>query len=95
MSWLDEQDSNRRAAITAALDSARGERYRDYAGGDHDFAAWLLAADVVCVRRLGVSIFDLSDWSWRAAYDAGQQPAAAVREAAEADDTVQTLLGGS
>jgi hypothetical protein len=95
VNWLDEHGGDRRAAITATLDSDRGKRHRDYADGDRDFAAWLLVADMTCLRRIGASIFDLSDWSWRAAYDAGSQPAAAVREAAAADDVLQRLLGGS
>jgi hypothetical protein len=41
-----------------------------------------------------VSIFDIADWTWRDAYDAGQQPDAAVRDAVQADDTFQMLLGG-
>ncbi|GAA0475576.1 hypothetical protein Aca07nite_84490 [Actinoplanes capillaceus] len=95
MNWLDEHGGDRRAAIIATLDSDRGKRHRDYADGNRDFAAWLLVADMICFRRLGVSIFDLSDWSWRGAYDARTQPANAVREAAAADDTLRQLLGGS
>jgi hypothetical protein len=95
MNWLDEHAGDRRAAITATLDSDRGRRHRDYADGDRDFAAWLLVADLICLRRTGVSIFDLSDWSWRGAYDDGTQPAAAVRDAVSADDVLQNLLSGS
>ncbi len=94
MSWWDEQDDQRRAAISAVLDSERGKEYLAYASGDRGFAAWLLVADVICTRRLGVSIFDLADWAWRDAYDAGQKPGAALREALYADDTFGTLLGG-
>jgi hypothetical protein len=60
-----------------------------------EFAAWLLVADRACVRSVGVSIFDLSDWAWRDAYDAGDRPGAAVREAVEADDMFGMLLGGT
>ncbi|GAA0908666.1 hypothetical protein [Virgisporangium aurantiacum] len=59
------------------------------------FVAWLLVADRTCVRHLGVSIFDLSDWAWRDAYDAGDPPGAAVRETVAADDMFGTLLGGT
>jgi hypothetical protein len=39
-----------------------------------------------------VSIFDLSDWAWRDAYDSGEPPGAAVREALRADDTYAALI---
>jgi len=93
-SWWDEQTDQRRTAIAAVLDSPRGQHCRDHADGDRGFAAWLLVADVTCTRRLGVSIFDLSDWSWRGAYESGEQPGAALCEALEADDTFAMLLGG-
>jgi hypothetical protein len=93
MTWWDEQTPQRQAAINAVLDSSRGQAYLRYAYGDRGFAAWLLVADTIRARRLGASIFDIADWSWRDAYDAGQQPGAAVRDALEADDTVHLLLG--
>ena len=92
MSWLEQQDPARQHAIASMLDGERGSRYLRYAGGDRGFAAWLLVADALCLRRVGVSIFDLSDWSWRDAYDTGQPPGAAVREALRADDTYALLL---
>ena len=95
MNWWDEQNEQRRTALLAALTSERGRRYLAYAGGCHGFAAWLLVADLTCIRGVGVSIFDLSDWAWRDAYDTGQNPNAAVREALQADDTFGTLLGGA
>ena len=94
MSWWDEQDDQRRAAISAVLDPERGRQCRDYAGGDRGFAAWLLVADVACTRRVGLSIFDIDDWAWRGAYDCGDTPGTALREALQADDTFATLLGG-
>lgn len=95
MTWWDEQPDERRTALTEALNSQRGRRYLQYADGSVGFAAWLLVADRACVRSLGVSIFDLSDWAWRDAYDAGDPPGAAVREAVAADDTYGLLLGGT
>ncbi len=94
MNWLDEQDEQRRAAITSMLDSERGERYPTEAGDDRGFAAWLLVADAVCTRCLGLSIFDIADWGWRDAYESGMTPGEALREALYADDTFATLLGG-
>ncbi len=95
MSWWDEQDQQRQAAITALLDSPRGQQYLSYANRDRGFAGWLLVADATCVRRFGVSIFDLADGTWRDAYDAGQQLGAAARDAVEADDAFGMLLGGA
>jgi hypothetical protein len=92
MSWLDEQDPTRQAAITTALDGERGARYLDYADGDRGFAGWLLVGDALCRRRVAVSLFDLSDWTWRDAYDSGEPPGAAVREALRADDTYAALF---
>jgi hypothetical protein len=94
MGWWDEQTDQRRTAIMAGLNSERGQRCLEYSGGSQGFAGWLLVADVTCVRTVGVSIFDLSDWTWRDAYDAGTQPGAAVRDAVQGDDTVAALLGG-
>jgi hypothetical protein len=59
--WWDEQNDQRRAAITAALDCSRGQQYLDYAAGDREFAARLLVADATCRRRVGLSIFDIAD----------------------------------
>jgi len=94
MTWWDDQSDLRRTAVTTGLNSPRGHRYLDYAHGDRGFAGWLLVADATCVRRLGVSIFDLSDWAWRDAYDDGATPGQALRDALRADDTLGTLLGG-
>jgi hypothetical protein len=95
MTWWDEQPDERRTALTKAVHTAQGLRYRQYADGSVGFAAWLLVADRACVRSLGLSIFDLSDWAWRDAYDAGHPPGAAVREAVAADDTFGMLQGGT
>src|SRR2546429_8225243 len=92
MAWLAGQDPTRRAAISTVLDGEHGTRYLDYARGERGFAAWLLVADALCLRRIGVSIFHLSDWAWRDAYDSGEPPGAAVREALCADDTYAALI---
>ncbi|MDT5024258.1 MAG: hypothetical protein QOE61_684 [Micromonosporaceae bacterium] len=94
MSWWEEQRDRRRTAINAVLDSQRGTGCLNYADGDRGFAAWLLVADVTCTRRFAVSIFDLVDWSWRDAYDAGEQPESALRDALEADGVVVGMGDG-
>ena len=93
MDWWDEQGDQRRAAISAVLDAERGREYLRYASGDRSFAAWLLVADAICTRWVVVSIFDIADWAWRDAYDSGQKPGAAVRDALRADDTFSALGG--
>lgn len=93
MSWWDEQNEQRRAAISAVLDSERGHQYVGYAHGDRGFAAWLLVADVICIRRYSVSIFDIADWAWRDAFDSDEKPGEALREALQADDTF-AMFGG-
>lgn len=93
MTWWDEQPDERRTALTKAVHTERGRRYLHYADGSVALAAWLLVADRTCIRRVGLSIFDLSDWMWRDAYDGDQPPADAVADAIRADDTFSTLLG--
>jgi hypothetical protein len=93
-SWWEEQNEQRRAAITTVLDSPRGRPYLDYAGGNSEFAAWLLVADATCARQFGVSIFDIADWEWRDACDCGERPSAALGEVLQADETAAMLLGG-
>ncbi len=94
MTWWDEQTDQRQTALTTVLDSPDGRRYLDYAHDDRGFAGWLLVADATCIRRLHMSIFDLSDWAWRDAYDDGVSPGEALRDALHADDTFAMLLGG-
>ena len=50
--------------------------------------AWLLVADLTCARRHHLLIFDLADCTWRDAYDGGIQPAAALHDALNNDDTI-------
>ena len=86
--WWDAQNDQRQATINAALNTTRGRHCQQYADGDHGFAAWLLVADLTCARRHQLSIFDLADWTWRDAYDGGIQPAAALHDALNNDDTL-------
>jgi hypothetical protein len=88
LSWWEEQSDRRRTTINVVLDSERGTDCLNYANADRGFAAWLLVADITCARQFALSIFDLADWAWRDAYDAGEQPRAALRHALEADGIV-------
>ena len=80
MSWTETLSPERRRTLTATLDEHGAEHLR-YAGGDREFAMFLLVADARCQRRLGVSIFDLEDACWRDFYDDGLTPAEALRAA--------------
>lgn len=52
---------------------------------NHDpmFAAWMREVNRLCLRETGVSIFDLPDWHWRVAYDAGDPAHQAWRDAVD------------
>jgi hypothetical protein len=66
----------------AALDWTTGGRnWLDEAGGDSEYAIWLVLCDQRCARAVGVGIFDLADWTWADAFESGASPADAVREA--------------
>jgi hypothetical protein len=93
MTWWRDQDTRRRAAISAQLDSERGREFLRHSSGDEGFAAWLLVTDVICTRELGLSIFDLADWTWRDAYDSGATPGSALQDALAADDTFRAGSG--
>jgi hypothetical protein len=77
MSWLDTKDPE---VIAAAIEKLAGsnnpasKEIVDYAGGDLRFALWLYLVKKRCVTVLGLGIFDLEDWRWRDAYDAGSSP---------------------
>lgn len=57
------------------------ERAKEYAGADRLFAAWLSKVDAEVERRSGVSVFDLSDYCLRDAFDDGVSPSSAARAA--------------
>jgi hypothetical protein len=69
--------------VMTMLDRDGAEHLR-YADGDRGFAAFLLGADTLAWRRLGVSIFDLEDACWRDFYDQGMTPGEALRAARDA-----------
>ncbi|AHG23872.1 hypothetical protein CH25_gp14 [Mycobacterium phage EagleEye] len=49
------------------------------------FARWLGEVDRFMLGTYGVTHGDIADWLWHDAYDAGQGPRSAAREAIEAD----------
>lgn len=40
-----------------------------------DFDGWLKSVDAECIKRSGLSIYDLPDWDFRAEFDNGASPA--------------------
>lgn len=91
--WLDKQDSDKVETALAQFRESSG--YSDtmrYAADDERFGLWLHIADLKTVRGVGVSIFDLSDWAWRDAYDNGTGPTAAAREALSEDETFSAMF---
>lgn len=85
--WLDTLPE---AKVSEALAKVNDTMLKQAGTDDKRFALWLHLADRVCVKRILVSIHDLSDWGWRDAYDSGMSPATAVTEALSEDD----LYGG-
>lgn len=88
-------DSLPELKVERALEHARSRRFTAagggdmlaLAGGDERYALWLLIADTKSVRTIGLSILDLSDWTWADAYADGTSPTEALREALANDDT--------
>lgn len=65
MTWLDQQNPQRRTAISTVVAGERGTQYVRYASGDRGFAAWLVVADAfVPAPGRGVDLRP-SDWAWR------------------------------
>lgn len=92
--WLDTQEPEK---LERSLELYRTEpalvHIRDYAGDDERFGLWLALANQSAARRLGISIFDLADYSWRDDFDAGTSPRSALMGALEADDTYGPFIG--
>jgi hypothetical protein len=80
MTWTTDLSQGKHDKLMAALDE-HGREHLEYAGGDRDFAAFLLVADTALRTKRGVSIFDLPDYCWRDAYDDGLTPGDALQAA--------------
>jgi hypothetical protein len=63
-------------------------RARDYAGpgADPAFVVWLRLVERRVLSGFGVSCFDLADYCYRDAFEAGMAPREAALEALEGDD---------
>lgn len=94
--WLDTLDADKVEAALAKMRASQSysvESCLRYAGNDERFALWLRQADLQAARRLGIGIFDLADWTWRDAYDAGDSPTDALFEALQSDDLYASFMG--
>lgn len=79
--WLATKNSDQLAtAMDRYLHDPRLERDRGYTG-DAWFGLWMHVANQKCQRLIGLGIHDLEDWTWRDAYDAGNSPFEALRDA--------------
>jgi hypothetical protein len=97
MSWLDTKPPVEVDDAVEKLfeDGTLRARYVDeYASGDVRFGLWLYLVDARLARGLGVSHRDLSDWTWRDAFDEGMSPKEAGLAALAADDTFSSFFGG-
>jgi hypothetical protein len=96
MSWLDSKPVEEVVAAEHSLRASEvGERYiMDYAGGDVRFGVWLRLVDARLGKSLGIGHRDLSDWTWRDAFDDGLSPKEAAVAALEADDSFLAFFGG-
>lgn len=56
------------------------------------FALWLTLADIKAGRVAHIGIFDLEDFYWRDAFDNGDSPNSALKEALLNDDTFRHLF---
>ena len=84
MTWTGTLTSDRHSKLMALLDSPRAAEHLNYASGDREFAAFLLTADALAYRHIGVSIFDLPDACWRDFYNDEMIAAQAVKIVREA-----------
>lgn len=99
MTWLDTLPA---AKVEGALAKARennftraGRNFLEMAGGnDERFALWLMLADNAVSRFAGVGAFDLEDYLWRDAFDNGDSPRQAARDALANDETFSHLFDG-
>lgn len=95
MSWVSQNLSSEQ--IEAAFQVLRAEAphyITDYADGNEHFALYLRIVDGWLYREAGVTHRDLSDWTWRIAFDEGVRPKHAAEEALENDDTYSMVVSG-
>jgi hypothetical protein len=66
------------AKVEAALAKVQGTPWIKYAGGDAYFALWMALVDHRVMRRVGLSVLDLSDQPFTDWYEDGITPAQAA-----------------
>lgn len=85
MSWTLTDPTRIRADYESG--DARFARVRPYADGDTDFGIYLYVCDELCKSNVGVGIFDIAEWPWRAAFHSATPPSEAVKAAVAGDGT--------
>jgi hypothetical protein len=84
MPWTNP-DPVQHSAVMMMLECSVGHRYLAEAGGDTDYAAWLILTDVFLIRRFAIGYRDLAHHGWRAAYESGAHPHRAALAALRSD----------
>lgn len=99
MNWIQERREAQPEKMAELVKKAEKLRYRragrdflEAAGGDKDFALWMMLADGRVARRIGLGMFDIADWTWADAFESGTSPDEAAVEALSADDTFGGLF---
>jgi len=73
--WFDNLDPEQRNSILASLDTPAGREAIAYAAdGPREFYAWLTAANLLCIERYDLSLFELNDVGLRVHFNDGLTP---------------------
>lgn len=83
--------------VLTAMDKMRetetGQKYMAaHSPNDPGFAVWLMTVDRDLRNKVQVTHRDLSDWSWRDAYDNGTSPQDAAAQALAEDDLYGSIF---
>lgn len=78
--WLACKDPAKIDALAARIAEHEPHRITD-AGGNTEFAVWMVLVDRYIRKYTGLTHSDLPDWTWRATYDEDLSPADAAADA--------------
>jgi hypothetical protein len=97
MTWLEQRREDGKMANWVEQMRNRswtlyGRNWLETAGGDEEFAVWLVHAHLKVSRFAGVGLFDLEDFNSRDLFDAGVSPGEGAREALENDETFGPMM---
>lgn len=84
------------AAMDRMRETETGQKYMAaHSPNDPAFAVWLMSVDSTLRSTVQVGHRDLSDWSWRDAYDNGTSPKDAAKQALADDDLFGAIFEDS